>query len=92
MAMHNRIVEDQAPFLQQALLTGGIIGKSSVMYVEPKNTVTDLPGLRPFDSMFRPVPSLKRTTIPAIPYSEIGFDYTITSPKGHLSPSRLNAA
>ena len=92
MAMHNRIVEDQAPFLQQILLTGGIIGKSSMMYVEPKNTVADLPGLRPFDSMFRPVPSLKRTTIPAIPYNEIGFDYTLTSPKGHLSPSKLNAA
>ena len=91
-AMHDRIVSDHAPFLERVLLSAGIIGKSSTVYVEPKRTIADLPGLRPFDSMFRPVPNLKRTNIPAIPYSEIGFDYTVTSPKGHLSPSRLNAA
>ena len=60
--------------------------------IKPKNTVADLPGLRPFDSSFRPVPSLKRTTILPIPFTEVGFDYTITSPKGYLSPSKINAA
>jgi hypothetical protein len=89
---HDRVVFTTAPFIRDILLTAGIIAKGSVMYIEPKNIVADLPGLRPFDSSFRPVPSLKRTTIPPIPFTEVGFDYTITSPKGHLSPSKINAA
>ena len=91
-ACNDRIVFTTAPFLRDILLTAGIIAKGSVMYIEPKHTVADLPGLRPFDSSFRPVPSLKRISIPPIPFTEVGFDYTITSPKGHLSPSKINAA
>ena len=62
------------------------------MYIKPRNIVADLQGLRPFDSSFRPILSLRCTTIPPIPFIEVGFDYTIMPPKGHLSPSKINAA
>ena len=61
------------------------------MDIEPKRVVTDLPGLRPFDLAFRPVPSVKHTHIPPCPFTQIGFDVTITPPKGHTPPSRTSA-
>ena len=62
------------------LLTAGIIGKGSQIQIELKNTVEALPGLWPCDTAFWSVPSLKRTTTPPIHFTQIGWDFTITSP------------
>ena len=90
--MHDRIRDDTASTLRTILLTAGIIGKGSRVDVEPKHIIKELPNLRPFDSWFRPVPSLKRTTVPPIPYTCVGLDFTITSPKGHVPPSKRSRA
>ena len=62
------------------------------MDIEPKSVVADLPGLRPFDMAFRPVPSLKHTHLPPCPFTQIGLDVTITPPRGHVPPSRQSGA
>ena len=61
------------------------------MYIKPKNIVADLSGLRPFDSSFQPVPSLKHTAILLILFTKVGFDYTISYLKGHIFPSKTHA-
>ena len=62
------------------------------MDIELKHAVKGLLDLRPFDSFFRPVPSLKQTNIPPIPYAACGYDFTMTSPKGHVPPSQRSRA
>jgi hypothetical protein len=62
------------------------------MIFESKHVLQELPGLRPFDLSFRPIPSVQHTNSPPSPFKEFGFDFTITPPKGHLPPSRLGAA
>ena len=51
-----------------------------------------LPGLRLLDSYFRPGLSLKRTDVPPIPYMCCRYDFTMTSPKGHVPPSQRSSA
>ncbi|KAL7525545.1 hypothetical protein ACHAXR_001054, partial [Thalassiosira sp. AJA248-18] len=92
MACHNRVRDGTAPIVKEVLKTAGFIGSSSRMEIEPRRVVEDLPGLRPFDFAFRPVPSFKYTHIPPCPFTQIGVDVTITSPKGHVPPSRSGAA
>ena len=89
---HDRIRDDIAPFLKELLLSAGYIAKGSTMEIEPAGTVKLLPGLRPFDLAFRPLLSLKHTHIPRCPFTRIGFDVTITSPRGHVPPSKASAA
>ena len=86
-AMHDRVQDGTAPVLCTILKLVIIIGKGSRADLESKNGVRELPGLRPLDSYFCPVPSLKRTTAPPIPYTYCGYDFTMTSPKGHVPPS-----
>lgn len=90
--MHDRIRDDTTPVLCKVLKSALVIGTGSRVDIEPKRTVAELPGLRPYDSAFRPVPSLKSTHLPPNPFTRIGFDFTITPPKGHVPPSRLSAA
>ncbi|KAL7531480.1 hypothetical protein ACHAXR_004065, partial [Thalassiosira sp. AJA248-18] len=92
MACHNRVRDGTAPIVKEVLTTAGFIGSSSRMEIEPRRVVEDLPSLRPFDMAFRPVPSFKHTHIPPCPFTQIGVDVTITSPKGHVPPSRSGAA
>ena len=63
---HDPMVFATAPFIRDILLTTSIITKELVMYIYPKNILANLPGLRPFDSFFLPITSLKRITIPPI--------------------------
>ena len=88
---HDRIRDEIAPVLQQVLLSGGYISRGSKMEIEPKGVVPDLPSLRPFDLAFRPAPSLKHTHLPTCPYTQVGFDVTITPPRG-LHPSQRGVA
>ena len=91
-AMHDRVRDDTAPVLCKSLKTAGIIGKGSRVDIELKNAVRGLRGLCPIDSYLRPVPSLKRTHIPPIPYTCCGYDFTMTPPKGHVPPSQRSCA
>ena len=92
MVMHNRIRDYTAPILCKVLKTAGIISTSSLMEIEPKRVVPELPGLCPVDSAFRPVPSLQLTTLAPVPYTCIGFDFTIISLKGRVPHSGSSAA
>ena len=89
---HDRIVWGTAPVIKELLLSSGIIGTGSKMYVEPKSVVPELPRLRPLDMSFRPVPNLRNTHVPMSPFSEVGLDVTIASPRGHCPPSKQGAA
>ena len=77
--MHNWIHDGTAPILYTILKTAGIIVKGSQVNIEPKGVVNKLPGLRLYNSAFRPVPSLNRTTISPIPYSLFGLDFITTT-------------
>ena len=92
IAMHNYIRDASALPLTRLLKTANIIGPGSKVHVEPKNVIPQLPGARPFDISFRPIPSVKNTTTPPVPYSEIGIDFVVTPPIGHLPTSQSNAA
>ena len=90
--MHDRVWDDTAPVICTLLKMAGIIGKSSRVDTELKNAVRGIPGLCPLDSYFRPVPSLKQTTVPPIPYTYCGYDFTMTYSKGHVPPSQRSCA
>ena len=62
--MHDRIRDDTAPVICTLLKTAGIIGKGSRVDIELKQAVKGLAGLRPLDSFFWPVPSIKKLISP----------------------------
>ena len=74
--IHDRIHDNTAPILYTTLKTAGIIGKGSRIDINEKGTVAKLPGLRLYNSAFHPVPSLKCTTIPPIPFTRIDLNFT----------------
>ena len=71
------------------LKTSNLIGPCSKVHVEPKNVIPQLPGARLFDISFRPIPSVKNTTTP---YTQVGINFVVTPPIGHLPTSQSNAA
>ena len=88
---HDCICQGIVPHIHRILVSGGYVSTGSKMDIEPRKLIPDLPGLRPFDLAFQPNPSLKHTHVPSCPYSQIGFDVTITPPQG-LHPSQKGAA
>ena len=62
------------------------------MDIELKHAVKGLPGMRPLDSFFRPAPFLKRKNVFPIPYTACGYNFTTTSPKGHVPASQHSLA
>ena len=87
-AMHDRVQDDTALVLCTILKSAGIIGKGSCVDLKFKNAIRELPGLCPLYSYFFSLPSLERTNVPPILYTCCGYDFTMTSPKGHVLPSQ----
>ena len=91
-ACHNRIRNGGAPILAKLLKTAGILSPTTGYNIEPPNILPNLPNCRPFDFSFRPDNHLTSNDHTPCPYSELGFDVTITPSKGYLPPSRSRAS
>jgi hypothetical protein len=88
---HNRIRDGLVPILTNILKTAQVIHPSSCLTTEAKNIIPTIPNCRPFDISFRPDSNPAVYDRAPCPFSEIGFDVTVTPSKSHLSPSLLNA-
>ena len=89
---HNLIRNGFCPVISRLLATANIIPPNTDLHIEPPGILPHLPNLRPFDFSFRPSHNLSIHDQAPIPFGEIGFDVTITPPKGHLTPSQLAAS
>ena len=87
-AIHDRINRESALPIGQILQTCGIIASNTDVRHEPPRIIPGFEGLRPLDSYFRPAPVINSSNAPPIPYSRIGWDFTIPPPQGYLPPSR----
>ena len=81
--------DDTTPVICTLLKTADIVRKGSQVDIELKRAVRGLPGLRLLDSFFCPVPSLKQTDVPPIPYVACGYNFTMTSPKAMSLPHNV---
>ena len=82
--MHDSIRDASVTPLMRLMKTVNLIGPCSKVHVDPKNVVTQLPGARLCDISFRPILSVKNTTTPPIPFTQLGIDFVVTPPIGHL--------
>ena len=89
--MHHFIRDNIAPPLECVLKSAGILTKGSKVEIEPKGVIPACREIRPYDLSFRPTPTLSSTATQPIPYSRIGIDVTMTSPKGYAPPSRQSS-
>jgi hypothetical protein len=84
---HNRIRDGLVPILTTVLKTAQVIHPSSTLFTEPSGIIPHIPNCRPFDISFRPDSNPAVYDRAPCPFSEIGFDVTITPSKSHLPPS-----
>jgi hypothetical protein len=89
---HNRIRDGLVPILTNILKTSQVIHPSSTLTTEPTGIIPNIPNCRPFDISFRPDSNPAVYDRTPCPFTEIGFDVTITPSKSHLSSSSSTAA
>jgi hypothetical protein len=89
---HNRIRDGLVPILTKILKTLQVIHPSSTFNTEPTGIIPNILNCRPFDIFFRPDSNPAVYDQTPCPFTEIGFDITITPSKSHLSSSSPTAA
>ncbi|KAL7513762.1 hypothetical protein ACHAXN_013211 [Cyclotella atomus] len=89
---HNHIRDGFKHTIKCLLRTAQVIMPSSGRHIEPANIMPEVPDCWPFDLSFRPDNMLTSHDVAPCPFSEIGFDVTITASKGYRPPSCHNAS
>ena len=81
-----------AKVIHHIMSSAAIVNKSSSPKIEPQRIIENVDNCRPFDFSVTPVVDLSLTDVAPCPYTEIGFDVTISRSKSHTPASQRNAS
>ena len=72
--------QESITILKRLLTTAKIILPASKVVDRKPGLVPECPGASPIDISFSPNPNADDPSIPSVPYTDVGVDFTITGP------------